>query len=137
MMLDFLLIVGSLIGVLGSFFAIITDTDHLNGTNWNAIAALTFFVLLFLFLIKPTRKKTPEQIKAAWKYKDYQAVYDYLDKVKPNLNYEEEDKKSLATLLFFDWEIVDDSNPNALVLTRITNTSNDTQIYQPKNKKSL
>jgi hypothetical protein len=90
-----------------------------------------------LFTIKPTREKTPAQIKASWKYKDYQAVYDYLDTHKPNLSYEKEDRESLAILLFFDWTITDDSNPDALVLTRITNTSNDTQIFQPKNKKSL
>jgi hypothetical protein len=137
MILEFVVIILSLIGALVSFFAIITDLQHAIGINWRAVGGFIFFVLLILFIIKPTREKTPVQIKASWKYKDYQAVYDYLDTHKPNLSYEKEDRESLAILLFFDWTITDDSNPDALVLTRITNTSNDTQIFQPKNKKSL
>lgn len=137
MMLEFLMIVGSFIGAIGSLAAIIIDPYHLNEFNWRAFAGFIFFTLLFLALIKPIKEKTPEQIKAEWKYKDYQAVYDYLDAHKPNLSYEKEDRESLAILLFFDWVIEDDSNPDALVLTRVTNTSNDTQIFQPKNKKSL
>jgi hypothetical protein len=137
MILEFVVIILSLIGALVSFFAIITDLQHAIGINWRAVGGFIFFVLLILFIIKPTGEKTPAQIKASWKYKDYQAVYDYLDTHKPNLSYEKEDRESLAILLFFDWTITDDSNPDALVLTRITNTSNDTQIFQPKNKKSL
>lgn len=140
MMLEFLMIVGSFIGAIASLAAIILDQYHLNEFNWRAFAGLTFFTLLFISiiaLIKTEKEKTPEQIKAEWKYKDYQAVYEYLDKHKPNLSYEKEDKESLAILLFFDWVIEDDSNPDALVLTRVTTSSNDTQIFQPKNKKSL
>lgn len=137
MMLEFVLIVCSLIGAFGSLIAIVTDIEHINGINWKAVGGFIFFMLLFVFLIKPVREKTPAQIKASWKYKDYQAVYDYLNTNHPNLNYEQEDRERLAILLFFDWVITDDSNPNELVLTRITNTSNDTQIFQPTNKKSL
>ena len=137
MMLEFVLIVGSLIGAFGSLIAIVTDIEHINGINWKAVGGFIFFMLLFVFLIKPVREKTPAQIKASWKYKDYQAVYNYLNTNHPNLNYEQEDRERLAILLFFDWVITDDSNPNELVLTRITNTSNDTQIFQPTNKKSL
>jgi hypothetical protein len=137
MILEFMLLVGSLLGAFGSFLAIVIDLEHANGVNWKAVGGFIFFVLLILIIIKPVRERTPEQIKASWKYKDYQAVYDYLDTHKPNLSYEKEDRESLAILLFFDWTITDDSNPDALVLTRITNTSNDTQIFQPKNKKSL
>lgn len=137
MMLEFLMIVGSFIGAIGSLAAIIIVPYNLNEFNWQAFAGFIFFTLLFLALIRPVKEKTPEQIKAEWKYKDYQAVYDYLDTHKPNLSYEKEDKESLAILLFFDWVIEDDSNPDALVLTRVTTSSNDTQIFQPKNKKSL
>lgn len=137
MMLEFVLIVGSLIGAFASLIAIVTDIEHINGINWKAVGGFIFFMLLFIFLIKPVREKTPAQIKASWKYKDYQAVYDYLNTNHPNLNYEQEDRERLAILLFFDWVITDDSNPNELVLTRITNISNDTQIFQPTNKKSL
>lgn len=137
MMLEFVLIVGSLIGAFGSLIAIVTDIEHINGINWKAVGGFIFFMLLFVFLIKPVREKTPAQIKASWKYKDYQAVYDYLNTNHSNLNYEQEDRERLAILLFFDWVITDDSNSNELVLTRITNTSNDTQIFQPTNKKSL
>lgn len=137
MMLEFMLIVGSLIGAFGSLIAIVTDIEHINGINWKAVGGFIFFMLLFIFLIKPVREKTPAQIKASWKYKDYQAVYDYLNTNHPNLNYEQEDRERLAILLFFDWVITDDSNPNELVLTRITNISNDTQIFQPTDKKSL
>ena len=137
MILEFILIVLSLISAFSALLAIVVDLEHANGVNWQAVGGFVFFMLLFAVLIKPVRKKTPAQIKASWKYKDYQAVYDYLDTHKPNLSYEKEDRESLAILLFFDWTITDDSNPDALVLTRITNTSNDTQIFQPKNKKSL
>lgn len=110
MMLEFLMIVGSFIGAIGSLAAIIIDPYHLNEFNWQAFAGFIFFTLLFLALIRPVKEKTPEQIKAEWKYKDYQAVYDYLDTHKPNLSYEKEDRESLAILLFFDWVIEDDSN---------------------------
>lgn len=105
MILEFILLVVSLLGAFGSFLAIVIDLEHANGVNWKAIGGFIFFVLLILIIIKPVRERTPEQIKASWKYKDYLAVYDYLDTHKPNLSYEKEDRESLAILLFFDWTI--------------------------------
>lgn len=137
MMLEFLMIVYTFIFAIITFCTMMFDAINNHQINFKLLSACIFFTIIFLFLIKPTRDKTPAQIKASWKYKDYQAVYDYINTNHPNLNYEQEDRERLAILLFFDWVITDDSNPEALVLTRITNTSNDTQIFQPTNKKSL
>lgn len=138
-MLEFLMIVYTFTFAVITFFTMMFDAIKNHQINFKLLGAFIFFTIIFLFLIKPTRNenKTPEQIKASWKYKDYQAVYDYLNTNHPNLSYGQEDSERLAILLFFDWIITDDSNPNELVLTRITNSSNDTQIFQPKNKKSL
>lgn len=130
-----LLIMMSFMGFVGSVIAMYIDAINKAGPNYHIIAMALFFIVLFLLLIKPEKQRTQEQIKAGWKYKDYQAVYDYLDTNKPHLSYAQDDRESLAILLFFDWIIVDDSNPDELVLTRVTTTSNDTQIFRPKNKK--
>lgn len=137
MMLEFLMIVYTFIFSVITFCTMMFDSMNNKEINFKLLGAFIFFTTIFLFLIKPIRNKTSEKPKASWKYKDYQAVYDYLNTNHPNLNYEQEDRERLAILLFFDWVITDDSNPNELVLTRITNTSNDTQIFQPTNKKSL
>lgn len=137
MMFEFLMIVYTFIFAIITFCTMMFDAINNHQINFKLLGACIFFTIIFLFLIKPTRDKTPAQIKASWKYKDYQAVYDYINTNHPNLNYEPEDRERLAILLFFDWVITDDSNPEELILTRITNTSNDTQIFQPTNKKSL
>lgn len=137
MILEFLLIIVSFIGSFASFISIITDSHITNEFNWKMIAAFIFCTTLFIILVKPHREETPEQIKSKWKYKNYEEVHDYLEKKHPHLKYEKDDKESLVILLFFDWIIIDDSNPEALVLKRKTTTSNDTQIFKPINKKSL
>lgn len=137
MILEFLLIIGSFIGAFASFVSIITDPHTTNEFNWKMIAAFIFFTTLFIILVKPAREETPEQIKSKWKFKNYEEVHDYLEKQYNHLKYEKDVKESLVILLFFDWVIVDDSNPEALVLKRKTSTSNETQIFKPTNKKSL
>lgn len=137
MILEFLLIIGSFIGAFASFVSIITDPHTTNEINWKMIAAFIFFTTLFIFLVKPHREETPEQIKSKWKFKNYEEVHDYLEKQHNHLKYEKDVKESLVILLFFDWVIIDDSNPEALVLKRKTSTSNETQIFKPTNKKSL
>lgn len=139
MMFEALLLIYSFIAAIGTGLLIVFNFVTNREVQLPLLCACFFFTLLLFFLMGVFDKKplTKEQIKEQWKFKDYKAVEDYLENEKPYLKYEQEDKDRLVILLFFDWMIIDDSDPEKLILHRKTTSSDDTQVFQPLNKKSL
>jgi hypothetical protein len=137
-MLDLLIFLGLVVYAIGSAFGIANDFLLHQSINW-VLVVIEFIVLLIILKMMGVfeRKKTIESKQKKWKFKNYTEVAEYLEKEKHNLHYEPEDKERLVILLFFDWIIVDDSNPDALILERKELHHMKQKIFTPQKKKSL
>lgn len=65
MILEFILIVLSLISAFSALLAIVIDLEHARGVNWQAVGGFVFFMLLFDVLINQFVKKHQHKLKLA------------------------------------------------------------------------
>lgn len=87
--------------------------------NWLMVIFEFFMIFLILCMLGVFRRKeTIKKSRSHWQFQNYEEARTYLENEKPHLQYEQEDKERLVVLLFFGWNIKDDSNPDALVLER-------------------
>ena len=140
--LDLIMFFASIIMSIAFGFNILNEYVEHHTINWVFVCFEVLCILMILKLMGAFEvKDTLERRQKKWKFKSYKDVEQYLEVHKPHLQYEKEDKELLISLLFFDWEIIDDSNPEELVVHRKTTTSDDTKIMKMKikttNKKSL
>jgi hypothetical protein len=111
--------------------------DFLNATehDWSLyVTLLAALSLVSFFIISSIRRKNKEKEKRVWKFKNYEMVKEYLITSHPNLKYADEDNSKLVILMFFGWDIKDESNINEVFLERHLIGKIEKMTFIPKTK---
>lgn len=122
-------------GLLFLTFMVIHDFLNATEHDWSLyITLLAALSLVTFFIISSIRRRNKEKEKRVWKFKNYEMVKEYLITSHPNLKYADEDNSKLVILMFFGWDIKDESNINEVLLERHLIGKIEKMTFIPKTK---
>lgn len=122
-------------GLLFLTFMVIHDVLNATEHDWSLyITLLAALSLVAFFIISSIRRKNKEKEKRVWKFKNYEMVKEHLITSHPNLKYADEDNSKLVILMFFGWDIKDESNINEVFLERHLIGKIEKMTFIPKTK---
>lgn len=124
------------------YFASITSVIAFALSLYGSVRNQTFSTMTFLGLIAPaifiliimilngtfSRKESLSKIQKKWKFKNNEDAKEYLNSNYSNIVFNEEQKDTLAKLLFFGWNIVD-TKEKELTLERVSSTKTEKMIF--------